>query len=220
MLQAGDSPRSWGPDGQEHDDDRLREQRRGERQAQRVAAFDAAVAQIAAQVLPAYSAADGWLERTRAGLVGLLGALDQQPMTARALVIDSIAWGPAVLERRGELLEALAGALDEARAEVEPFAALPETTGENLVGASLSWVHKRLARESAPLVELAPSLMSMIVHPYLGDGAARRELERSTANLGAEERSTADLGAEFVARAGGGTAAAQGPVSRARTVPS
>ena len=126
-------------------------------------------------MLPVYCAREDWLERTRMGLRALLGALDQRPVTAHALVIDSIAWGPAVLERRGELLEALAGALEEARDEVESPVPLPETTGENLVGASLSWVHKRLAQENGPLIELAPSLMSMILHPYLG----ARRLSRS-----------------------------------------
>jgi hypothetical protein len=175
-----------------------------------LAAFDTAVAEIAARVLPVYHAADGWLERTRAGMTALLCALDERPVPARALVIDAIAWGPAVLVRRGELLEALAGALEEARAEVGPSAAPPETTGENLVGASLSWVHKRMLEESGPLVELGPSLMSMIVHPYLGDEAAQRELERSPT----------DLGVEFVEREDRGTATAQGPVSRVRPVPS
>lgn len=91
-------------------------------------------------------------------------------------MIDSIAWGPEVLERRGELLEVLAEALDDPRGKVDAVVSLPETTGENLVGASLSWVHRRLLEESAPLAELAPSLMSTIVHPYLGSEAARREL--------------------------------------------
>jgi hypothetical protein len=208
LLYAEDSPRNGGSEagGRDEDSSRL------ERQDERLAAFDAAVAEIAVRVLPAYRAADGWLERTRASLLALLGALDERPVVARALVIDSIAWGPVVLERRGELLEALAGALEEARGEVEPFAAPPETTGENLVGASLSWVHKRLTQESGPLVELAPSLMSMIVHPYLGDEAAQHELEHSPAALGAQ----------LVAGEGRGTVAdpAHGPISPLRRVPS
>ena len=206
MLYTEDSPQNGGSEEAERDEDRLRR----ERQDERLVAFDAAVAGIAAQVLPAYGASDDWLERMRAGLTALLGALDEQPELARALVVDSIAWGPTVLERRGELLEALAGALEAARVEVEPFAELPETTGENLVGASLSWVHKRLARESGPLLELGPSLMSMIVHPYLGDEAARLELERPTA----------DFGVEFAVRESGGPARVQGPVSRVRATPS
>jgi hypothetical protein len=151
-----------------------------------LAVFDAAVDEIAAQVLPVYRSSDRWLERTRASLLALLGALDERPVMSKALVIDSIAWGTAVLERRGELLEALAGALEEGRAEVEPLMVLPETTGESLVGASLSWVHKRLEQESGPLVELVAPLMSIIVHPYRGGEAAQRELERAPAGLGVE----------------------------------
>ena len=229
MLQAGDPLPNWHPDEPEHDGVRLREERPGERQNERLAAFDAAVGEIAARVLPAYLEADGWLERTRAGLLALLRALDERPETARVLVLDSIAWGPEVLERRGDVLEALAEALDDrarreaewprreaerarseaewsrsdaerprgeveparrepewSRREVEPLGPLPETTAENLVGASLSWIHTRLQAESgAPLVELAPSLMSMIAHAYLGAEAAQRELERPLTDLGA-----------------------------------
>ncbi len=220
MLYTGDSP----PHGGSEEGQREQHSSRSKREDERLAAFDAAVAEIAARVLPAYSAADGWLERTRAGLVALLCALDERPVVAQALLIDSIAWGPAVLEHRGELLEALAKALEEGRDELAPVQGgrertqgdveqsgqLPETTGENLVGASLSWVHKRLLEESGALAELAPSLMSMIAHPYLGDEAAQRELERSATGLGAE----------FVAREGRETAAAQGPVSRVRRIPS
>jgi hypothetical protein len=196
MLQAEDPAPSGGPDGQECDGDRLRIERR----EQRLIAFDAAVEQVAARVLPAYRQANGWQARTRTGLLVLLRTLDECPEAARTLVGNSIAWGPEVLERRGELLEVLAHALEEGRdvamrprdgegrehEQTSPPGELPETTGENLVGASLSWVHKRLLEKSGPLVELAPSLMSMIVHPYLGSEAAQLELERPLTDLGVE----------------------------------
>ncbi len=156
-----------------------------------LAVFDELVAEIAARAEPAYRHADGWLERTRAGLTELLRFCDEQPDTARELVIDSIGWGPEVLHRRCELLDALAAALDQGHVESELLglatpgagsagqAAKPETA-ENLVGACISLVHTRLlCSGGAPVMELAPTLMSMIVHPYLGPRAARRELERS-----------------------------------------
>jgi hypothetical protein len=203
--------------------------------AEHLAAFDAAVAEIAAQVLPVYRDADGWPERTRAGLLALLRALDERPDTARALVSDSIAWGPEVLERRGDLLEALAealepapGELDQVRGGAGPVGSLPETTAENLVGASLSWVHARLQGESGLLVELAPSLMSMIVHPYLGSEAAQRELERSHTEVGEEVAGRED--GDQIASSGAVTlpgavsaqapTPSQGPISRLRRIPS
>src|SRR5207245_1323323 len=53
-------------------------------------------------------------------------------------------------------------------------------TGESVVGGVLAVIHARLlASDASPLVALAGPLASMIVHPYLGPVAARRELERS-----------------------------------------
>jgi hypothetical protein len=189
-----------------------------------LAVFDAAVEEIAARVMPVYRANHDWLERIRASLLALLDAFDERPETARLLVNDSIAWGPEVRERRGELLETLAEALEEGRGEVaaawpghdrsrcdvDPVRPLPETTGENLVGASLSWLHTRLAGESGPLVELAPSLMSMIAHPYLGAEAAQGELERPLTGLGAE----------VVTREGEGDTPSPTTISRLRATPS
>jgi hypothetical protein len=189
-------------------------------------AFDLAVVEIATRVLPAYHEAEGWLERTRAGLIALLRALDERPDAAHTLVSESIAWGPEVLERRGELLEALADALEPAagelqliRGEAGPVGSLPETTAENLVGASLSWVHARLQPERGPLIELAPSLMSMIVHPYLGGEAAQRELERSHTEVGVElaGRDRQDPTASPGAVSSQASSSSQGPISRLRT---
>ncbi|HTA96533.1 MAG TPA: hypothetical protein VK730_02690 [Solirubrobacteraceae bacterium] len=192
MLQAGDPLPGEVPDGAESEDERLTR-------------FDEAVAEIAARVEPAYRKADGWLEQTRAGLVELLRFCDERPDIAHELLLDSIAWGPEVLARRSQLLDTLAAALDRARAEIastrvalgrggkavgDPALitpsgtvenAPPPRTAENLVGASVSWTQTRLMSETGSFVELAPSLMAMIVHPYLGPKAAKRELERPLA---------------------------------------
>ena len=186
MLQAGDPPPEEMPDGA----DRPRHVRAvvgAGSERGRLAAFDEAVAEIAARVEPACSRADGWLERTRAGLLELLRYCDEQPDTARGLVVESIAWGAEVLERRGQLLDALAGALDRGCEQIDPARVPPPETAENLVGACVSLVHTRLLQgEPGSFAELAPSLMSIIVQPYLGAEAARRELERSHTHAGLE----------------------------------
>jgi hypothetical protein len=164
MLQTGDPLPEGAPEGAEGEDRRL-------------AVFDEFVAEVAARVEPAYRQADGWLEQTRAGLIELLRFCDERSEVARELVINSIAWGPEVLRRRGQLLDTLAAALDGGHAP---------GTAENLVGACISLVHTRLLQaEGGRFLELAPSLMSIIVHPYLGPRAAKRELERSSANAAA-----------------------------------
>jgi hypothetical protein len=197
MLQAGDPLPGGAPEAAGSEDER-----------DRLVVFDELVAEIAVRVEPAYRQADGWQEQTRAGLFELLRFCDEQPDTARAVAIDSIAWGPEVLRRRAQLLDTLAAALDRGcSAEIDPLdvsgpipdplpaaavasgetrhAAKLPGTAENLVGACISLVHTRLLQaEGGRCLELLPSLMSMIVHPYLGPRAAKRELERSLAYVG------------------------------------
>lgn len=193
MLQAEDPLPEGAPEGAGSD-------------AERLVVFDGLVAEIAARVEPVYRQADGWLERTRAGLMELLRFCDERPEAARELVVDSIAWGPEVLRRRGQLLDTLAAELDRGSVETglldlaapsagpapdapvvsaETRHAAEPGTAENLVGACISLVHTRLLQgRDSPFLELGPSLTSMIAHPYLGPRTARRELERSLVNAG------------------------------------
>jgi DNA-binding MarR family transcriptional regulator len=73
--------------------------------------------------------------------------------------------------------------LDEGRGEGAASSrksGVTELTAEGLIGAALAIVYARLQRgqKMPPLVGLTGELMSMIVLPYLGTAAARRELER------------------------------------------
>src|SRR5262249_153554 len=87
------------------------------------------------------------------------------------------------LARREEILELLArivdGGRDESKNTVEP----PVIASEGVVGGVLAVIQSRLSREEASLVGLVNHLMSMIVLPYLGAGAAKGELEREVIEL-------------------------------------
>lgn len=136
--------------------------------------------------------AQSWRERVRAGLIALLVFCEEQPAMARLLVVESLAGGPVVLRRRARLLAVLVGVIEEGREAAKDSAGLPSVTGEGLVGAALSIVHGRLvetgperldgspspAVEGPRMGELVNPLMSMIVLPYLGATAARRERDR------------------------------------------
>jgi AcrR family transcriptional regulator len=150
-----------------------------------LAALEDAVARAAARVLPAYEAQQGaWRARIRAGLIALLELLDEQPHLARLLVVEWLAAGTRALERRRELLESLAGAIDEGRGVRSTGgggSAVPQLTAEGIVGGVASVLHTRLldAQAGERLVELANPLMATIVLPYLGAAGARRELEQA-----------------------------------------
>lgn len=144
-----------------------------------LAAFDRAVMRIAREVTPVFEGGGRWRERVRAALIVLLGVLDAEPGIGRLVVVESLGAGPKALRRRGEVLAELIAAVEEGRGEGKAGVAPPSLTAEGLVGGVLSVVHARLLEDPpGGLLELVNQLTSMIVLPYLGSAAARRELDR------------------------------------------
>jgi AcrR family transcriptional regulator len=142
-----------------------------------LAAFDDALAHARALALAAWQERRGWRERTRAALFSLLVLLDREPGLCRLLVVDSLKAGPRVQTRRAEILMELSEALHIQASHAKPARELPELTGEGVIGAVLGVIHTRLlARPDGALLELLNPLMGVIVLPYLGPAAARREL--------------------------------------------
>jgi AcrR family transcriptional regulator len=123
-----------------------------------------------------------WRERVRGGLAAILSFFDREPALAQVCVVQSLRGGNDVLKRREEILSRLAGVLDEGRGESTSARGSGVTglTAEGLIGASLAIVYARLQRgqDTPPLTSLTGELMGMIVLPYLGAAAARRELMR------------------------------------------
>ncbi len=173
----------------------------GDREDCFLAAFDHAVDRAAAVVVPAYEAPGAWRERIRAALAALLGFLDDEPELGRLLVVHALGAGPRALERRARLLDVLIEAVDRGRRNAPKkgkglsASARPALTAEGSVGAVFAVIHARLldrdegrgrrsstgragAPPAAPLSSLLNQLTSMIVMPYLGVSAARRELDR------------------------------------------
>lgn len=150
-----------------------------DREACLLAALDTALERISESVIPACEGERKWSARIRAGLLALLECFDAEPGLARLCVIETLRAGPEVSNRRKRILDTLAAAIDEGRRESRQAGALPPLTAQGAVGGALSVIHARLLEaDHAPLVELAGPLTGMIVHPYLGPAAARRELDR------------------------------------------
>ena len=124
-----------------------------------------------------------WLDRLRAGLVGFLGFLDDEPAWGRLLVLETpVEDAIAACMREQRVMGVLTSLLDDGASQasggpVREPAADPMLTAELVIGGVLSSIRIRMGK-GAPekLVELAPALMSFIVRPYLGQAAARGEL--------------------------------------------
>jgi AcrR family transcriptional regulator len=120
-----------------------------------------------------------WRERVRKGLWVILSFFDGEPVLARVCVVQALRADPYLLGRREEIFSGLAAVVDEGRLESTRRAECSALTAEGLVGAAFAIVHARLLRaERTPLVGLLGELMGMIVLPYLGPAAARREQAR------------------------------------------
>ncbi len=120
-----------------------------------------------------------WRERVRGGLWVILSFFDREPALARVCVVQALRGGPLVLERREVVLVRLARAVDEGRLEGARGGECGALTAEGLVGAAFSIVYARLSRGEGELSGLLGDLMGMIVLPYQGAAAARREQARA-----------------------------------------
>ena len=174
-----------------------------------LASFERAVTLASQRVIPAYESEKGWRERIRAGLVAFLAFCDEQPKVAQMLVCESQASGPRVAQRWTDILARLTRIVDHGREEgkaenLSPLAA------EGTIGGVLAVIQVRLteakrtqrahtqrAHGGKPLISLTNELMSMIVLPYLGPAAARRELKRATPASSSEAIEPTRLGDPF-----------------------
>jgi AcrR family transcriptional regulator len=130
-----------------------------------------------------------WRERMRRGLWTVLSFLDREPAWARVLVLDAQRGNGSVLAARQAIVDRLVVLVNEGRGE-KSGARCSELTAEGVLGATLAIVHQRLAREQQtgkggtraqrrePLTQLFSELLGIVLLPYLGSTATRREQAR------------------------------------------
>jgi AcrR family transcriptional regulator/DNA-binding MarR family transcriptional regulator len=151
----------------------------GNREECLIAALEDVVNTIGREVAAAGLEGEAWRERIRGGLWTILSFFDREPVLARFCVVQALRGSQAVLERREEVLAGLARTIDEGRLESTRGEECPPLTADGLVGAASALIYARLLRrDSEPLTGLMGDLMGMIVLPYLGPAAVRKEQAR------------------------------------------
>jgi AcrR family transcriptional regulator len=133
---------------------------------------------IAAVLAPVWEAQGSFTERLRGALVAALGFLDSDRAAGALVIAYLVGRGPRRPELRARVLEHLHEAVDEGRLQATARSELSPLTAEVVVGGVLAVLDARLHEPSRDLFALANPLLWMIVLPYLGPGAARRELRR------------------------------------------
>jgi AcrR family transcriptional regulator/DNA-binding MarR family transcriptional regulator len=109
-----------------------------------LATFDWAVEQASARAVDAYTAQDGWRERTRGGLAALLRFFDEQPLLAQLCIVHAAGGGPRVLQRRSQVIAQLCEAIDSGRSETSGSGVPGPVVAEGVVGAVLAVLYTRL----------------------------------------------------------------------------
>jgi AcrR family transcriptional regulator len=161
----------------------------GDREACLLAAFNLGVERARARIEPAYSAQARWRDGVRVGLAAFLSFLEDEPALGRLCVVYSLGGGAEVLSRRAEVLGKLAQVVDRGRTEGTAGKGQPPPAliAEGVVGAVMSVIYGQMQGqdnpnpthpEEQPLIGLFGVLMNLILLPYLGPSAARRELTR------------------------------------------
>jgi AcrR family transcriptional regulator len=146
-----------------------------------MAAFEEALERVSERALGAWHKPGRWQARVRSALVAILEFMDEEPDLGRLLVVESLVAGPHAMERRARTIGVLMDAVEEGRREGRVGQEPPALSAEGVVGAVLSVIHARLVQhDSGALTDLVNPLMSVIVLPYLGQAAAKREAERPT----------------------------------------
>jgi DNA-binding MarR family transcriptional regulator len=167
--------------------------------------FEAGLERLSRVVLDAASGGECWLERIGAGVLALLGFLDDEPLWAGLLVLEqpyeSPSGGALASECVRQVHNALSVVLEQGRGEVIVGADINPPTAliaELVTLGGLSLIRMSMLRQpNTPLVDLAGLLMSSIVVPYLGRGAAKAD-RRAEANFTAAAETEVPVRAEVV----------------------
>jgi AcrR family transcriptional regulator len=145
-----------------------------------LASFSEGLQRLSEAVAEATASEERWLERIRAGLVAALGFLEDEPQWAHLLILERPLEGVAAIECTQRVHDALEEVLNAGRGELIIGAELGPSTAliaELVALGVFSVIRARMLKgDASGLVELAPSLMSFILVPYLARGAVKADL--------------------------------------------
>jgi AcrR family transcriptional regulator len=147
-----------------------------------LAAFDISAQRLRGKIeAAARKGGDVWRDRVRFALEALLRFAQDEPDTARTLIVEARAGSANAVLRRVELLDHFADCLESQAEELLPSPASSALTASGVVGGVEALLYARLCKgQHEELETLLPSLMYFVVLPYEGHGAAGEELALDT----------------------------------------
>lgn len=151
-----------------------------------VAANDALVAELDAEVKAAYSRPGPWPERVRRGLAVTLEWFAGSPEIARVMMIEMGTVGPIASSRFRETFSRFTALLDDGRELIADVPNLPNLASI-AGGAVFARVYEEVALgNTANLLQLLPQLTFELLLPYTGEEAAAEERDAAEAEQAEE----------------------------------
>lgn len=143
------------------------------------ASFDDGVQRATAAALSS-GLPERWPARVRVVIGLLLEFFEEEPAIAHLCLVTAPSAGERMLERRDSILDQLARWVDLGQAFAPSGREIPTLTAESAVAGAVGILHKRLRQSRTPrLRALAGELTEIVLLPYLGPAAARRERRRA-----------------------------------------
>jgi AcrR family transcriptional regulator len=140
-------------------------------------AYEMAADRLCAEVLEAGREAESWRAGFRAALARLLRTVAEQPLLAKALLIEVRAARGQAWAKHQQLVERFARAVDAARHEPSARATVTPLTAQFVVGAIEESLAGEIGAGRAATVErLLPDLAHLAVLNYFGEDEAWMEL--------------------------------------------
>jgi AcrR family transcriptional regulator len=157
---------------------RERFQRRfGSKEACFAQAYEMAADRVCAEVLEAGREAESWRAGFRAALVRLLRTVAEQPLLAKALLIEVRAARGQAWAKHQQMIERFAAAVDSARRQPGARPTATALTAQFIVGAVEEALSAEIgAGRTATVERLLPDLAHLAVLNYFGEDEAWLEL--------------------------------------------
>jgi AcrR family transcriptional regulator len=153
------------------------QQRFGSKESCFAQAYEMAADRACAEVLEAGRGAESWRAGFRAALARLLRTVAEQPLMAKALVMEVRAARGQAWAKHQQLVERLATAIDSARHEPGARPGATALTAQFVVGAIEEAIAVEIGAGRAATVErLLPDLSHLAVLQYFGEDEAWLEL--------------------------------------------
>jgi AcrR family transcriptional regulator len=139
------------------------------------------MSKLEAIAVEAAAAEGGWRAQLRAGLSAVLGALEEDPATGRALIVEVHAAGAEALAIRGEAMRRVTDFIDAAR-DAASGEAPPPIAAEGIVAGMHAVIHAKLAAgDDGGYRDLLSDFMYFATLPYFGPEVADAEMKAARA---------------------------------------